>query len=225
MLLEILVAAAASARPALTAALPDMERAAGETVVLRFGATGSFARQIENGAPFDLFFAADEETPRALATRGLLEPDSLRLYLEGRLVLVASRESGLKPPANVDAAYLRRLPSLVPGKVAIASPKVAPYGRAAEQALAKAGAREALGARLVLAGNVEEALAYVASGNADVGLVAGSLAEGSGLPMARVDPALHAPVRQLGGVVAASGKRDAARRALEAAVARAPRAP
>ncbi len=216
MLLELLVAAAASARPALEAARPAMEKAAGEGVVFRFGSTGSFARQIENGAPFDLFFAADEETPRALARSGLLDAGSLRRYLEGRLVLVKSRESGVTLPALVDAEWLRRLPSMEFRRLAIASPKVAPYGRAAKEALRKAGVHDALASRLVAAGNVEEALAYVASGNAELGFGAESLVRSSGLAFTPVDPALHEPLSAFAGVVAASRKRAAARRALEA---------
>lgn len=212
----ILVAAAASARPALEAAKPAMERAAGEEVVVRYGATGSFARQIENGAPFDLFFAADEETPKSLAEKGLLIPETLRLYLEGTLALVKSRESAVGLPDRIDAAFLARLPSLSFQRLALASPKVAPYGRAAEEALRKANVLRALGPRLVAAGNVEEALQYVASGNAELGFAALSLSKASGLAFAPVDASLHSPIRQFAGVVSASKKRVESLRALDA---------
>lgn len=218
MLLEILVAAAASARPPLEAARIPMERAAREKVVLRFGATGSFARQIENGAPFDLFFAADEATPRKLAAEGLLVPGSLRIYLEGRLVLARSAESRVALPTLVDVAFLRTLPGARFKRLAMAAPKVAPYGRAAVEALSAAGVRAALEGRLIAAGNAEEALAYVASGNAELGFVPATLAERTGLAFAPVDPALHAPIRHVAGVVAASKRRAAALRALEASL-------
>jgi molybdate transport system substrate-binding protein len=169
------------------------------------GSSGQLAQQIRQGAPFDVFLSADMAFVRDLAKESLVEPDTVRAYARGQLVLVVNRTSGLA---------LEGLPALVRPevkRVAIANPEFAPYGRAARQALEKAKLWEALTPKLVQAETVRQALHYVQTGNAEVGLVAHSVA---GVPEVRpseIDPALYEPILQGLGVVARSGHGDSAR--------------
>ncbi len=214
--LPLLVAAAANMRPALEALKPELQKAAGERVEIRYGATGTLARQIENGAPYDLFLGADETTALRLADEGWLERASVRPYAVGRLVLVAATDAGFALPKRLDGATALAFAKLPFSKMAVASPKTAPYGHAAQEVLSATGIFDAVKDRVVWAENVEQALAFVRSGNAPVGFVALSLAAGSGLPFCEVDDTLYEPIRQAGGVVTASPRREAARRAFDA---------
>ena len=131
-----------------------------------YGSSGNFYTQIQNGAPFDLYFSADADYPRRLAAEGRILEGSEFLYAVGRIVLwSATRE--------VDARTLED-PSI--RKVAIANPLHAPYGRAAEAALKNLGFYEELQPKLVLGENAAQTLQFVQAGGADVGIVALALA-------------------------------------------------
>jgi molybdate transport system substrate-binding protein len=193
---------------------PELERAAGGAVVIRYGATGTLARQIENGAPFDLFLSADEETPARLAHAGLLER-KLPCYAVGVLVLARSRDAGFELPARVDPSSARLLSTLPFRHMALASPKTAPYGRAAREVLARLGIETAVSERVVTAENAEQALSYVLSGNAELGFISAANAIGSGLTFVPIDESLYRPIRQHAGIVAASTQKEAAGRVLQ----------
>jgi molybdate transport system substrate-binding protein len=160
------------------------------------GSTGMLYAQIVNGAPFDLFLAADAVRPQRLEALGLTVDGSRRTYARGRLV-AWSRE-----PAADGSACLAALRHGVPGKVAIANPDLAPYGVAAREYLLHEGLWDDIGSRLVLGENVAQTLQFAANGGAVVALVAASqLAEGAtGLPdgvcTEAVPPESHAPIDQ-----------------------------
>ena len=165
---EITVAAAAD----MNAVLPDLAarytKQTGQAVKLSFGSSGNLTNQLRNGAPFDLFFSADEDYPRQLITDGLAERDTLYRYAVGRLVLWVPSESTL------DLQKLGMTALLDPSvkKCAIANPQHAPYGRAAEAALKHFGIYDQVTAELVLGENVAQAAQFVESGNAQAGLIA-----------------------------------------------------
>src|ERR1035441_8540400 len=128
---EITVAAAADMSAALPQLVEAYTKKSGQTVKLSFGASGNLTNQIRNGAPFDVFFSADEEYPQQLIAEGLASKDTLYRYAIGRLVLWVPGDSPL------DLSKLRMQALLDPSvkKISIANPAHAPYGRAAEAAL------------------------------------------------------------------------------------------
>ena len=214
-LLALTIAAASSTRPVLEKRREALARAAGAPVVFVYAATGVLARQLENGAPFDVFLAADSETPALLARSGLLDPATVRPYARGRLVLAAEPGSKLVLPKLLDRASARALFDRPFRRLAIASPRVAPYGRAAIQALSRSGVLDGVRKRLVEAENVEQAREFVRSGNADLGFLAAPTVPPS-LPSVAVAPDLYDPILYSGGLVARSRRRAAALRVLEA---------
>jgi len=165
---EIVVAAAAD----MSAALPQLAAAytkrTGQTVKLSFGSSGNLANQIRNGAPFDVFFSADEEYPRQLIAEGLAAKDTLYRYAVGRLVLWVPGDS----PLELSKVGIQALLDPSVKKISIANPATAPYGRAAEAALRHFGIYDQASSRLVLGENVSQAAQFVESGNAQAGLIA-----------------------------------------------------
>ncbi len=135
---------------------------------LSFGSSGNLTTQIRNGAPFDVFFSADEEYPKQLIDAGLAEKDTLYRYAVGRLVLWVPNEV----PIDVQKLGMRALLDSSVKKIAIANPQHAPYGRAAESALRHYGIYDQVSSRLVLGENVSQAAQFVESGNAQAGLIA-----------------------------------------------------
>jgi molybdate transport system substrate-binding protein len=186
----IRIAAAADLAPVLEASKTEFEQALGETLVFSFGASGALATQLEQGAPFDAFAAADASFLAGLADKGVCDKSTVAEYARG--TLVAWPKAGVTAPASLaelaDAKY---------GRIAIANPEHAPYGRAAKQALEAAGVWEKVKDKVVFGENVRATFQFAESGNADVALVSASLAqskpERKGLA---VDPALHAPLAQ-----------------------------
>jgi len=180
---------------ALRELAPAFERARNVKVTLVFGSTGNLARQIEHGAPADVFFSADQGFLDALAAKQAIITQTRALYAQGRIVLITARASGPK---------LENLRSLLGDRVrrvAIANPAHAPYGRAAEEALRTAGLWEALRPKLVYGENIRHALQYVETGAAEAGIVALSVADVASMHVTPIDPALHAPLNQAAAVV------------------------
>lgn len=182
--------------------VPRFERAQGVRVTLVLGSTGNLARQIEHGAPADVFFAADEGFIDRLVAQGALVGATRQTYARGRLALATSRQLGLKLP---DLRALLR-PEI--RRVAIANPAHAPYGRAAEEALRRAGVWEAVRPKLVYADNIRHALQYIQSGAAEAGLVALSVADVPEIAWTPVDATLHAPLDQAAAVVRGSARSE-----------------
>jgi molybdate transport system substrate-binding protein len=168
---EVTVAAASDLTYAMKEITASFEKETGCTVRVSTGSSGNFLTQIENGAPFDVFFSADIAYPKKLEADGLAAPGSTYLYAIGKIVLWTRKDSKLDLSKGL-AALLD--PSVK--KISIANPAHAPYGRAAEEALRKAGVYDAVKDRLVLGENISQAAEFVESGNADAGILALSLA-------------------------------------------------
>jgi len=210
----VTVAAAADLIYAMNEMTAQFEKASGCTVRLSTGSSGNFFSQIENGAPFDLFFSADMEYPKKLEAEGLAVPGSVWVYGVGKIVLWVRNESRVdlsKGLASLRDSSVR--------KVAIANPQHAPYGRAAEEALRRAGAYEAVEERLVLGENISQAAQFVESGNADAGILALSLALSPGLKAQgrywKIPETLYAPLEQGAALLRASPNPQAARAFME----------
>lgn len=165
---EINVAAAADLSSALQEVANNYEKRAGVTVKLSFGASGALTQQIQNGAPFDVFFSADMDYPRQLIAGGLADGATLYRYAVGRLVLWVPKDS----PLDVEHKGIDVLLDTSVKKISIGNPQHAPYGRAAAAALKHYGLYDKVSDRLVLGENIAQAAQFVESGNAQVGFVA-----------------------------------------------------
>lgn len=168
------IAAAADLSFAMTEVAAAFEADTGKAVKLSFGSTGNFATQIRQGAPFQLFMAADQKFIADLHREGFTR-DAGDLYAEGRIVLIAPHGSVL----NVDEAMDDLAAQLEAGRVtrfAIANPEHAPYGLRAEEALKHRGLWDRVQPHLILGENVSQAAQFALSGNAEGGIIAYSLA-------------------------------------------------
>jgi molybdate transport system substrate-binding protein len=165
---ELVVAAAADLSTALKEIGDSYEKRTGVKVKLSFGASGALTQQIQNGAPFDLFFSADMDYPRQLVAAGDADGASLYQYAIGKLVLWVPADSSL----DLEHQGMNVLLDPSAKKIAIANPQHAPYGRAAVAALKHAGLYDRIADRLVLGENVSQAAQFVESGNAQAGFVA-----------------------------------------------------
>ena len=192
------VAAASDLQFALTDIADEFTRGTGVRVELVFGSSGTLTRQIQDGAPFDLFLSADEAFAEQLARAGRTR-DAGTLYAVGRLALFAPAGSPLNPEDGLDGLERRLAAGQVP-RLAIANPGHAPYGRAAEEALRRHGLWERLQPVLVFGENVSQAAQFATTGNAVGGLIAHSLALAPAMQekgtFALIDAADHNPLRQ-----------------------------
>ncbi|HEY0929127.1 MAG TPA: molybdate ABC transporter substrate-binding protein [Gemmatimonas sp.] len=208
--------AAADLRFALVDIAKLYREQGGDSLVLVFGSTGDLTTQIVNGAPADVFFAANAQAIDTLAARQMIVDSTRRVYALGRLALIArcptvrlvSQSTAAPCPAP---ARLQDIAESTVKSIAIADPAHAPYGLAAKQALERAGLWKAVEQRIVMGANVAQAYQFVSTGNADVGLVALSLvARESLLGHTLVDATLHDPLRQTVAVLSASTQQPAA---------------
>jgi molybdate transport system substrate-binding protein len=206
------VAAAADLKFALSEIAADYEKETGKAVKLSFGSSGNFARQIPQGAPFELFLSADEDYILKLAAEGLMQGEG-RLYAIGRIALIVPAGSKLL----ADSELKDLVAAVADGRIqrfAIANPEHAPYGRAARAALQRAGVWEKLQGKLVLGENVAQAAQFATSGSAQGGIIAWSLArspEVAKLGTAALIPeSWHPPLRQRMALTRKAG--DEARR-------------
>lgn len=165
---RLVVAAAADLSTVLKEIGDNYEKKTGVKVKLSFGASGALTQQIQNGAPFDLFFSADMEYPRQLIASRDADVASLYEYAVGRLVLWVPADS----PLDLEHKGMNALLDPSVKKIAIANPRHAPYGRAAVAALKHTGVYDQVADRLVLGENVSQAAQFVESGNAQAGFVA-----------------------------------------------------
>ena len=166
---DVIVFAAASLKNALDDVTTRYLNATGKPVTVSYAATSALARQIEQGAPADIFFSADERWMDYVAERGLIEPDSRATLLGNRIVLVVPAAS----PADVAVAPGMDIAGLLgdDGRLALADVESVPAGRYARAALQALGAWDAVADRIVQADNVRAALAFVARGEAPAGVV------------------------------------------------------
>lgn len=166
------VAAASDLKFAMDDLVAGFRKARPEiAVAVSYGSSGNFLAQIQNGAPFDLFFSADVEYPRRLAEAGLAPKGSEFLYAVGRIVVWVPKASRIRVEEGMKA-----LTAPEARRIAVANPAHAPYGRAAEAALRKLGVYEAVKDKLVFGENIAQTAQFVQSGAADAGILALSLA-------------------------------------------------
>jgi molybdate transport system substrate-binding protein len=207
---SVAVAAAANLTYVLAPLDQEFERLhPGPKVTSVIGASGSLVAQIENGAPYDVFLSADVDFPRKLIDGGGAEATSLITFAFGKLVLWTT-QPGLEL-SSVQSVV--RDPAV--RKIAVANPKLAPYGRAAEEVLANLGLAAAAGPKLIFGENITQTAQFVSSGNAEAGFVALSLVMAPNLgPRGRwieIPAALYAPIAQ-GAVLTTHGASNAAAR-------------
>ena len=207
---EVQVAVAANFAGTLKNLAADFTARTGHKVVPISGATGKFYAQIRNGAPFEVFLSADDETPAKLEKEGLAVAGSRFTYAVGQLVLWSAKPDGV----DRQGAVLRQGQF---AHLAMANPKLAPYGQAAEETLRALGVYPALQSKIVMGENITQAYQYVYTGNAELGLVAksqvyeaGKLRSGSAW---EVPASLHSPIRQ-DAVLLEKGRNNPAAHAL-----------
>ena len=190
---EVNVAVAANFAAPMNILAAEFEKRTGHKVKLAFGSSGRFYAQVKNGAPFDVFLSADDETPAKLAQEAFADEGSRFTYAIGSLVLWSAKPGFVD--ANGDVLRSTRF-----AKLAIANPKTAPYGRAAIETLTKLGLLASIETKFVQGENIAQTFQFVQTGNADLGFVAlsqvmrdGKISEGSAW---RVPAKLHEPIRQ-----------------------------
>lgn len=195
---EILVAAASDLRFAFDEMAEAFEAEYGQSITFSFGSSGRLTQQIENGAPFDLFFSANRDYIDGLAEGGFASGEPV-VYASGYLALVVPEGEPLPELDELDDERFEA--------ISIANPSHAPYGLAAQQALESLGVYADVEDRLVYGDNVLDAMRLVESANADVGLVAlAFLDPGEGIEGRRVDDSLHDPIEQTALVLDRGGR-------------------
>lgn len=201
---QLTVAGAADLAFAFREMAALFEKETGWKVVLSMGSTGMLAKQIEHGAPFDAFFAANKSYIDSLAEKGKVIPETIEPYASGRIVLAVRKGPGIR---------VEGLEGLVNGtyRIAIANPDHAPYGKAAMEAMKSAGVWDKVKTRLVYGENIRQTLQFVQSGNAPVGIVALSVADVPEIDYTIIPEGMHSPIDQAAAVVSTSKEAKAAR--------------
>ena len=146
-------------------------------VEVTYGSSGNLFAQLSNRAPFDVYLSANVEYPRKLVEKGLAAPDTQFVYGRGRIVVWVRRDSAIEP----EELGIQALLAPAVRKVAMANPQHAPYGQAAEAALKNLGVYDRVQQKLVYGENVAQAVQFVQTGAADIGIIALSLAMAPGL--------------------------------------------
>jgi molybdate transport system substrate-binding protein len=204
------VAAAADLQSVFPTVAAQFEKETGRHVTVTFGSSGNFFAQIQNGAPFDLFFSADIDYPKRLDSASLVEPDTLYEYATGKIVLWTRKDSGIDPGRGLQVlrdANVRR--------IAIANPEHAPYGRAALAALRHEQLYDAVQPKIVLGENISQTAQFVQSGNAEVGIIALSLALAPAAKelgsYAEIPASFYPPIQQAAVILKSSPNKALAR--------------
>jgi molybdate transport system substrate-binding protein len=203
---ELTIAAASNLTDAFAEIGPRFTSKTGIKVVFSFGATADLAKQIENGAPFDVFAAADSEHVEQLETKGLLIPGSRAIYARGRLVM------WLPPERKLKAERIQDITAKPFERIAIAKPDVAPYGRATVESLQALGIWNEIQSRVIYGQNVSQTKQYVATGNAEVAFIPLALVKAGEGKYIEVSDELHRPIDQALGIVKESTKQASARK-------------
>jgi molybdate transport system substrate-binding protein len=202
------VAAAADLQFAMNDLAGQFEKNTRTKVAVSYGSSGNFRAQIQNGAPFDVFFSADTSYPQQLVSEGLADAQSFSVYAQGHLVLWAPAGEKLQlAKRGFDSLEDSRVE-----RIAIANPEHAPYGRAAVAALRKAGRYDQIKSKLVLGENISQAAQFAQTGSAQVGILALSLTFAESMKGGEcweIPGELYPPLRQ-GAVIINSSKNKAA---------------
>jgi molybdate transport system substrate-binding protein len=210
---EITVAAAADLQFAMQDVAARFQKEAGKTVKAIYGSSGNFFQQIQNGAPFDIFFSANLDFPKKLEAAGLIEPGTYYQYARGKIVIWVPNESKIDLTSGMKALLD---PSIK--KIAIANPQHAPYGQAAVAAMQKEGIYEKVKDKFVLGENISQTASFVVSGAADVGIVALSLTLAPNMKdkgrYANVPAGDYPPIEQACVILGSSRNKETARQFL-----------
>jgi molybdate transport system substrate-binding protein len=190
------VVVAANMKPAMDEIYQQYKMAGGQDLRIIYGSSGNFARQIQQGAPFNLFVSADESFPMALHRQGLTV-DEGKVYAIGRLALIAHKSRKMK--LSLNSAELKKVIDDT-NKIAIAKPDMAPYGKAAIDFLKALGLYESAKNKIVFGENISSATMFVTSGSAGIGLTAYSLAKSKEVMQIAdhllIPENLHEPIKQ-----------------------------
>jgi molybdate transport system substrate-binding protein len=203
---ELHVAAASDLIPAFEEIGKEFEKTSGTKVVFSFGSTGLLTRQIENGAPMDLFAAASIDFIDQLEQKGLIVSDTKAVYARGRITLWTTQDSKLK------IEKINDLTNPDVKRIAIANPDHAPYGMAARDAMQTAGIWDAVKSKLVYGDNIRQTLQFAETGNVDVAIVALSLSKESKGRWVLVPQELHKPINQGLAVIKSTQNETSARK-------------
>ncbi|NBF15217.1 molybdate ABC transporter substrate-binding protein [Pseudomonas sp. Fl4BN2] len=207
---EVQVAVAANFTAPIQAIASDFEKDTGHKLIAAYGATGQFYTQIKNGAPFEVFLAADDSTPEKLEKEGDIVPGSRFTYAIGTLALWSAKDGYVDDAGKVlEKNQFKHL--------SIANPKAAPYGLAATQVLAKQGLTDKVKDKIVEGQNITQAYQFVSTGNAELGFVAlsqifkdGKVSHGSAWI---IPESMHDPIKQ-DAVILKKGENNPAAKAL-----------
>jgi molybdate transport system substrate-binding protein len=211
---EITVAAAADLQFAFQDVATRFQKDTGKSVKLIFGSSGNFFTQIQNGAPFDVFFSADIAYPKKLEAAGLAEPGTLYPYATGKIVLWVPNESKLDLGQG-----LRVLLDPSIKKIAVANPEHAPYGRAAVAAIKHENIYDKVSDKFVLGENISQAASFVASSSAEIAIVALSLALAPAMKQkgryVEISADAYPPLEQAAVILKSSQNKDIARQFID----------
>jgi molybdate transport system substrate-binding protein len=199
------VAAASDLRNVFPRLSERFEQTTGIKATASFGASGQLSAQIKQGAPFDIFLAANRPFVDDLAAQGLLKADSVRPYARGSLVLAVYRDV---------AEQVRSLEDLTKPavkRIALANPETAPYGKAGKQALERAGLFRRLEPKIVLAESVAQAMIYAQKGDAEAALIGRAIAQAPEIRVVEIDANLYDPIIQALGILTHSNRSSGAR--------------
>ena len=192
---ELTVAAASDLTSAFDEIGREFQSATGTRVVFDFGSSGLLTRQIENGAPMDVFAAANVDYINELEIKGLIVAGTKAIYARGRIVIWTAKDSKLQ------FENLNDLTKTEAHRIAIANPDHAPYGRAAREALENSGIWEKVKPKLVYGENIRQTLQFAQTGNVEVAIVALSLAQQSDGHWRLIPDTLHRPLDQAVAVI------------------------
>jgi molybdate transport system substrate-binding protein len=210
---EITVAAAADLQFAMEDVAARFQKETGKTAKLIYGSSGNFFEQIQNGAPFDMFFSANLDYPKKLEAAGLTEPGSYYEYAKGKIVIWVRNESKLDLSSGMKVLLD---PSVK--KIAVANPQHAPYGQAAMAAMQNEKIYEQVKDKFVLGENISQAASFVVSGSADAGIVALSLALSPNMKdkgrYAEIPADEYPPIEQACVILGSSKNKETARQFL-----------
>lgn len=207
---DLTVAAASDLQSAMEDITARFQKETGKTVKVIYGSSGNFLQQIQNGAPFDMFFSANQDYPKKLEADGLTEADSFYKYATGKIVVWVPNDSKLDISSG--------LPSLTNSavkKVAIANPAHAPYGKAAVAAMKSEDVYEKLAGRLVMGENISQTASFAQTGSVDAGIIALSLALSPNLKdkgrYAEIPTKDYPPIEQACVILKSSQHKDTAK--------------
>jgi molybdate transport system substrate-binding protein len=207
---EITVAAAADLQFAMQDVTARFQKDTGKSVKLIYGSSGNFFQQIQNGAPFDMFFSANLDYAKKLDAAGLTEPGTFYQYAVGKIVIWVASDSKVDVSSGLQALLNPAIK-----KIAIANPQHAPYGQAAVAAMKKENVYERIADKLVLGENISQTASFVISGSADVGIVALSLALSPNMKdkgrYAKIPSGDYPPIEQACVVLKSSRQKDTAK--------------